>query len=77
MANLLKDLYKSLKAKEPIQGKVLSIGQGTVKVTTSTGIKDVINNTATMLREGDTVKLNGTAIIGILTDESRLPVYRL
>lgn len=77
MANILDRLLKSVNRKDPIQGKVVSVNGNVVIVSTVAGIKEVGNLGATNLRAGDTVKINGSSIIGRIGDDSELMVYRL
>lgn len=77
MANLLRDLLKSVNRRDPIQGKVVNITGSLVQVTTAAGVKEVVNGSASLIREGDTVKLNGSSIVGILASPDSLPVYHL
>lgn len=77
MADILSRLIASVRKRTPVQGQVISVRGSLVTVSTSTGVQEMTNAGATNLRAGDTVKVNGSAVIGRIGSESELPTYRL
>lgn len=77
MANILSRLINSVNKKTPVQGKVVSVRGGVVTVSTFAGVQEMANVGSTNLRAGDSVKLNGSNVIGRIGSEDSLPVYRL
>ncbi len=76
-ANQLRELQALIVRDQRLTGTVVSINGNTARVATNRGTVTANIETATVLRAGDTVRVQGEAVIGRVRPITDVPVFDL